>query len=85
MIGSIQNLDVLRVRVPGGPSLRIDEIREGGLASGSDVNLIVRKEVRLLWLKALGPMNLIVPQCAVSIERESPMCRRLRMTVHAEY
>src|ERR1700729_3791393 len=26
MIWSVQNLDVLRVRVPGGPSLRIDEI-----------------------------------------------------------
>jgi hypothetical protein len=31
MIRGVQNLDVLRVRVPGGPGLRIDEIREGGL------------------------------------------------------
>src|ERR1700685_509145 len=37
MIRSVQHLDVLRVRVPGGPSLRIDEIRESDLASGLDV------------------------------------------------
>jgi hypothetical protein len=48
MIWSVQNLDVLRVRVPGGPSLCIDKIGESDLASGLDVDLIVRKEVRLL-------------------------------------
>src|ERR1700733_5366526 len=52
MIWSVQNLDVLRVRVPGGPSLRIDEIREADLASGLDVDLIVRKEVRLFGFEA---------------------------------
>src|ERR1700734_3393313 len=69
MIRSVQNLDVLRVRVPGRPRLRIDKIREDGLASGLDVDLIVRKEVRLLGLEALGPMNLAVAQCAVPVER----------------
>src|ERR1700689_787494 len=82
MIRSIQNLDVLRVRVPGGPGLRIDEIRESDLASGLDVDLIVRKEVRLLGLEPLGPMNLVVTQRAVAVECKSLMCRQLRMTVH---
>jgi hypothetical protein len=57
MIRSIQNLDVLRVRVPGGLGLCIDEIREGDLASGLDVDLIVRKEVRLIGLEPIGPMK----------------------------
>src|ERR1700691_1796853 len=56
MIRSVQNLDVLRVRVPGGPSLCINQIGESDLASGLDVDLIVRKEVRLPGLEALGPM-----------------------------
>src|ERR1700733_11045054 len=85
MIRSIQNLDVLRVRVPGGPSLCINKIGESDLASGLDVDLIVRKEVRLLGLEPLGPMNLVVTQRAVAVECKSLMCRHLRMTVHAEY
>src|SRR3984885_9510770 len=55
MIRSDQNLDVLRVRVPGGPSLCIDKIGESDLASGLDIDPIVRKEVRLLGLESLGP------------------------------
>src|ERR1700690_3306797 len=85
MIRSVQNLDVLRVRVPGGPSLCIDKIGESGLASGLDVDLIVRKEVRLLGLEPLGPVNLVVTQRAVEVECKSLMCRHLRMTVHTEY
>src|SRR5277367_4086164 len=69
MIRSVQNLDVLRVRVPEGPSLCINKIGESDLASGLDVDLIVRKEVRLLGLEALGPMNLVVTQRAVPGER----------------
>src|ERR1700761_1329528 len=69
MIRSVQNLDVLRVRVPGGPSLCIDKIGESDLASGLDVDLIVRKEIRLLGLEPLGPMNLLVTQRAVLVER----------------
>jgi hypothetical protein len=37
MIRSVQNLDVLRVRVPGGPSLCIDKIGESDLVSGLDI------------------------------------------------
>src|ERR1700730_6123705 len=85
MIRSVQNPDVLRVRVPGGPSFRIDKIGESDLASGLDVDLIVRKEVRLLGLESLWPMNLVVTQRAVGVECKSLMCRHLRMTVHAEY
>src|ERR1700723_1729633 len=51
MIRSVQNLDVFRVRVPGGPGLCIDKIGEGDLASGLDIDLIVRKEIRLLGLE----------------------------------
>src|SRR5271154_6920953 len=69
MIRSIQNLDVLRVRVPGGPSLCIDKIGKSNVASGLDVDLIVCKEVRLLGLEAVGPMNLVVTHCAVPVER----------------
>src|ERR1700677_1037015 len=85
MIRSVQNLDVLRVRVPGGPGLCIDQIGESDLASGLDVDLIVRKEIRLLGLEPLGPMNLVVTQHAVAVECKSLMFRHLRMTVHAEY
>ena len=85
MIRSVQNLDVLRVRVPGGPSLCIDKIGESDLASGLNVDLIVRKEVRLLGLEPLGPMNLVVAQRAIPVERQSLMCRRLRTTILAEY
>src|ERR1700679_1124444 len=85
MIRSVQNLDVLRVRVPGGPSFFINKIGESDLASGLDVDLIVRKEVRLLGLEPLGPINLAVTQRAVAVECKSLMCRHLRMTVHAEY
>src|ERR1700730_4719321 len=85
MIRSAQNFDVLRVRVPGGPSLCIDKIGESDLASGLGVDLIVRKEVRLLGLEPLGPMNLVVPQRAVAVECKSLMCRHLRITCHAEY
>ena len=67
MIRSVQNLDVLRVRVPGGPSLCIDKIGESGLASGLDVDLIVRKEVRLLRLEPRGPMYLVVTRRAVAL------------------
>src|SRR6202041_2872475 len=48
MIRSVQNLYVLRVRVPRRPGPRIDKIRESHLASGLGIDLIVRKEVRLL-------------------------------------
>src|ERR1700741_3021700 len=85
MIRSVQDLDVFRVRVPCGPSLCIDKIGESDLASGLDVDLIVRKEVRLLGLEPLGPMNLVVTQRAVAVECKSLMCRHLRMTVRAEY
>src|ERR1700744_5345563 len=85
MIRRVQNLDVLRVRVPGRPSLCIDKIGESDLASGLDIDLIVRKEVRLLGLEPLGPMNLVITQRAVALECKSQMCRHLRMTVHAEY
>jgi hypothetical protein len=85
MIWSVQYLDVLRGRVPGGPSLCIDEIRESDLASGPGIDLIVRKEVRLLGLEPLGPMNLLVTQRAVAVEGKSLMCWHLRITVHAEY
>lgn len=74
MIRSVRNLDVLRVGVPGGPSLCIDKIGESGPASGLDVNLIVRKEVRLLGFEDLGPMNLVVAQRAVAVECKSLMC-----------
>src|SRR5271163_3904062 len=47
MIRSVQNLDVLRVGVPGGPRLCIDKISENDPASSLDVNLIVCKEIRL--------------------------------------
>src|SRR5882724_13375200 len=50
MIRSVQNLDVLRVRVPGGPGLCIDKIGESDLAPGLDVDLIMCKEIRLLGL-----------------------------------
>src|ERR1700748_990390 len=83
MIRSVQNLDVLRVRVPGGPSLCIDKIGESDLASGLDVDLIVRKEIRLLGLESLWPMNLVVAQRAVAVECKSLMRLRLRMTVDA--
>src|ERR1700722_7051946 len=85
MIRSVPNPDVLRVRVPGGPSLCIDKIGENELASSLDVDLIVRKEVRLLRLEALGPMDLVVTQRTVAVECKSLMRRHLRMTVHAEY
>src|ERR1700678_151985 len=85
MIRRDQNLDVLRVRVPGGPSLCINQIGESDLASGLDVDLIVRKEIRLLGLEALGPMNLVVAQRAVTVEGKPLMGRHLPMTVHAEY
>src|ERR1700727_758037 len=41
MIRSVQNLDVFRFRVPGGPGLCIDKIGEGDVASGLDIDLIV--------------------------------------------
>src|ERR1700733_2142317 len=85
MIRSVQNLDVLRVRVPGGPSLCINKIGESDLASGLDVDLVVCKEIRLLGLEPLGPMNLVVTQRAVAVECKSLMCRHLRITVHTEY
>src|ERR1700733_5125698 len=85
MIRSVQNLDVFRVRVPGRPGLCIDKIGEGDPASDLDIDLIVRKEIRLLRLEPLGPMNLLVTQCSVAVECKSLMCRHLRMTVDAEY
>src|ERR1700761_4600625 len=71
MIRSVQNPDLLRVRVPGGPSLCIAKIGENDLASGLDVDLIVRKEVRMLGLEPLGPMNPLVTQGAVAVECKS--------------
>ena len=85
MIRSVQNLDVLRVRVPRGPGLCIDKIGENDLASGMDFDLIVCKEIRLLGLEPFGPMNMIVTKRAVAVECKSLVCRHLRMTVHAEY
>src|SRR6202041_440547 len=67
-IGAVQQLDILGVRIPRGPRLSISHIGEDLLTRCANNNFVMRKQVCLLWVKALRPMYVLRALRSVPVE-----------------
>src|ERR1700722_6088523 len=67
-VRAVQHLDIVGVRIPRRPHLRINNIGEDLLARCVNGNFVMSKQVCLLRVKAVRPMYILRTLCPVSVE-----------------